>query len=188
MARSILSRLFSRGREDGARRRVVRRPVGVTLTLEVLEDRLTPSGGPGGGPGPSGGHGGGGPGPSSSTAAVLQPGGQAPTFNLASLLATLSDTGVLLNDLTSGPGYPLAPSGGPSLQGNMRVVADPSTFPLSMQTSDVAVVPVLLTADPGTGSGSAPSSYTLVLLDPMTGMTYSLSVTLIPPAPGSGGP
>ncbi len=100
------------------------------------------------------------------------------TFQLGALMTALSTGGMTVSQLFSG--YPLAPGCGPSLQGNL-VTTDPSTVPMPMQNSTVAVVPVLLASAGGTGYGS----FTLVLLDPATGVTYSISVNMVAPASGS---
>jgi hypothetical protein len=76
-------------------------------------------------------------------------------------------------------GYPLAPGGGPSLQGDL-ITTSQSTIPMPMQNSTVAVVPVLLASAGGSGYGS----FTLVLLDPTTGVNYSLTVNMTAPATG----
>src|SRR5262249_42565487 len=96
----------------------------------------------------------------------------------------LATGGLSVGQLFSG--YPLAPNGGPALQGNLIQISDPSTVPLPMQNSTVAVVPILLTSAPTTNSGST-STYTIVLLDTSTRLTYSLPVTMTPPPTGSGG-
>ena len=101
------------------------------------------------------------------------------TFQLGTLIQALSTGGMTISQLFSG--YPLAPSSGPSLQGNLVTSSDPSTVPMPMQNSTVAVVPILLTSAPGS------SSYTLVMLDPMTGMTYSFGVNITPPPLSSAG-
>jgi hypothetical protein len=97
------------------------------------------------------------------------------TFQLGALLTALSTGGMTVSQLFSG--YPLAPGGGPSLQGDL-VTTSPATVPMPMQNSTVAVAPVLLASASGTGYGSG----TLVLLDPTTGVTYSVTVNIAAPA------
>jgi hypothetical protein len=158
---------------------------GAALAVELLEDRLAPSGGPGassgrGGSGPSAGSGGGSGSSnppaitSDSTAGAIVTASSGKAFQLGALMTALSTGGMTISQLFSG--YPLAPSGGPSLQGDL-VTTDPSTVPMSMQNSTVAVVPVLLASAGGTGYGS----YTLVLLDATTGVTYSVPVNMTAP-------
>jgi hypothetical protein len=165
-------------------------------SFEVLEDRVTPSGGPGtsgtsGGPGSSG-SGGGGPGSSTSTAIVstapgaLVSGTSGKTYTLSGLIAALGNGGMTISQLFSG--YPLPPTGGPALQNNLLTLSDPSAVPYPMQNSNVALVPVLLVSNSGTGSGPSSPSYTLVMLDPVSGTTYSLAVNMTSPAPVTGGP
>ena len=149
---------------------------------------------PSGGPGPSGGSGGsgssgrsgGGTGssnPQGIVSSALVTSSSRKTFQLGATLAALSQGGMSISQLFSG--YPIAPGGGPALQGNLVVLSDPSSVAWSMQNSTVAVVPILLTTAPGSGS----QSYTLVLLDTTTGMTYSVAVNVLPaPTTSSGGP
>jgi hypothetical protein len=187
MAQTILSRLF------GFPHRIPARPAPRTvrhhasLAVEALEDRLVPSGGPG----PSGGSGGsgGGPGPSNTQAVVsgsssgaLATGSSGKTFQLGSVITSLSTGGVTISQLFSG--YPIAPGGGPALQNNLVVLTDPSSVPWSMQNSTVAVVPILLTTSTDT-SGS--QSYNLVMLDTTTGLTYTVAVNVLSSASTSGG-
>src|SRR6516162_4047251 len=181
MAQTMWSRLFGSSRSP-ARARARSAPP----TVELLEDRLAPSGGPGtsggfSGSGPSGSSGGG-PGSSNPPAITSgSPGGtivtasSGKTFQLGALMTALGSGGMTISQLFSG--YPLAPGGGPSLQGDL-VTTDPSTIPMPMQNSTVAVVPVLLASAGGTGYGS----YVLVLLDPTTGVTYSVPVNMCAPA------
>ncbi len=180
MAQTMWSWLFGPSRSPARARTWSAAPA-----IEVLEDRLVPSGGPG----PSGGSDGsgtsGGPGPSSPPAITSDSSGgtivtasSGKTFQLGALMTALSTGGMTVSQLFSG--YPLAPGCGPSLQGNL-VTTDPSTVPMPMQNSTVAVVPVLLASAGGTGYGS----FTLVLLDPATGVTYSISVNMVAPASGS---
>jgi hypothetical protein len=154
--------------------------------VEVLEDRVTPSGGPG--PSGSGSSGGGGPGASGPTAIVSSSSSQViatatsgKTLQLGATLTALASGGMTLSQLFSG--YPLAPGGGPSIQGDLLQITDPSVIPAPMQDSTAAVVPVLLT----TTSGSGTTSYTLVMYDPTTGLSYSVPVTMTPPPSGTGG-
>jgi hypothetical protein len=158
----------------------------------MLEDRLTPSGGPGpsggGGSGSSGGSGGGGPGASGSAAIISAPqgtlvtGSSGKTYTLGQVITALSNGGMTVSQLFSG--YPLPPSVGPALSNNLVTLSDPSAVPFPMQNSNVALVPVLLVAGSNMGSGSSSSSsYTLVMLDPASGMTYSLAVNMVSPAP-----
>jgi hypothetical protein len=100
------------------------------------------------------------------------------TFKIDDTTAAPTAAGVLFSELLSG--YPLPPSVGPNLQGDLLVLSNPSAFPYSLQNSNVAVVPILLTATSSMGPGSTPS-YTLILLDPVSGVTYSIPVTLLPP-------
>src|SRR5579885_45005 len=181
MAQTVWSVLFGRSQ----RRPSARRPAAASLAVEVLEDRLTPSGGPG----PSGGgSGGGGPGPSGTTAIVsstsdqvIATGSSGKTFQLGSMLTALSSGGLTLSQLFSG--YPLAPSGGPSIQGDLLQTTNPSAIPAPMQNSTASVVPVLLTSSSSNGT----TSYTMIVLDPSTGLTYSVPVTMSPPPSGTGG-
>ena len=154
--------------------------------IELLEDRLAPSGGPGpsGGIGVSGTSGGPGGGPGSSGPPAITSGSSAgtivtassgKTFQLGALLTALSTGGMTVSQLFSG--YPLAPGGGPSLQGDL-VTTSPATVPMPMQNSTVAVAPVLLASASGTGYGTG----TLVLLDPTTGVSYSVTVNIAAPA------
>ena len=159
------------------------RPAGASLMVEVLENRLVPSGGPG----PSGTSGG--PGSSSppaitsgSSGSVIVTGSSGKTFQMGALIQALSTGGMTISQLFSG--YPLAPNGGPSLQGDLLTLGSTSSVPMPMQNSTVAVVPVLLTSAGGSGSGSL---YTLVLLDPATGATYSVPVSMTSPSTGGGG-
>ncbi|HEX5271893.1 MAG TPA: hypothetical protein VFW33_15450 [Gemmataceae bacterium] len=181
MAQTLLARLF------GTPRKASRPLRSASLSVEALEDRLTPSGGPGpsGGSGSSGGSGGG-HGSSSTQAIVsgsssgaLVTGVSGKTYQLGSLITSLSSGGMSISQLFSG--YPIAPGGGPALQNNLATLTDPSTVPWSMQNSTVAIVPVLLTTNMDSGS------YTLVMLDPTTGQTYTVNVTMTTPAPSSGG-
>jgi hypothetical protein len=183
MAQASWSRLLGLSRSS-SRGRTPRRVPSAAPAVELLEDRLAPSGGPG----TSGGSGSGGPGPSSSPALVSGPtagtivtGSSGKTFQLGATLTALSTGGLSISQLFSG--YPLAPNGGPSIQGDLVQLSNPSAVPLPMQNSTVAVVPILLTS--GSGSGS----YTLVMLDPTTGATYSVPVNLASaPTSTSGGP
>lgn len=179
MAQTMWSRLFGPSRSPDRVRTWSAAPA-----IELLEDRLVPSGGPG----PSGVSGGsgtsGGPGSSSppaitsgSSGGTIVTASSGQTFQLGALMTALSTGGMTISQLFSG--YPLAPGGGPSLQGDL-VTTDPSTVPMPMQNSTVAVVPVLLASAGGTGYGS----YTLVLLDPATGVSYSVPVTMVAPATG----
>jgi hypothetical protein len=112
---------------------------------------------------------------SGSTAGTIVTASSGKTFQLGSLMTALSTGGMTLSQLFSG--YPLAPNGGPSLQGDL-VTTDPSTVPVPMQNSTVAVVPILLTSVGGPAYGSA----NLVLLDQTTGATYSVLVSVSPAA------
>jgi hypothetical protein len=104
------------------------------------------------------------------------------TFQLSAILTSLNSGGMSISQLFSG--YPIAPGSGPALQNDLVSLSDPSSVPLSLQNSTVAVVPILLTTS---SSGSGSQSYTLVMLDPTTGMTYSVAVNMQSPAPISGG-
>jgi hypothetical protein len=109
------------------------------------------------------------------------------TYTLGSLVAALSQGGMTISQLFSG--YPIPPGGGPALGNDLVTLSDASSAPYPMQNSNVALVPVLLVSGSGTGSGSSSSSYTLVMLDPTSGSTYSLAVNMTPPAaPVTGGP
>jgi hypothetical protein len=116
---------------------------------------------------------------SSSSGGTIATASSAKTFQMGTLVQALSTGGMTISQLFSG--YPLAPNGGPSLQGNLVTISDPSAVPMPMQNSTVAVVPILLTSAPNS------SSYTLVMLDPTTGLTYSVAVNMAAPAPTSGG-
>jgi hypothetical protein len=100
------------------------------------------------------------------------------------VVTALSNGGLTISQLFSG--YPLAPNGGPALSNDLVTLSNPSTVPYPMQNSNVALVPILLVA----GSTSGPySPATLVMLDPTTGITYSLAVNVQPPPPPvTGGP
>jgi hypothetical protein len=173
------SRLFGTSRSPARAR-----PSRPALAVELLEDRLAPSGGPGpsgGGPGPSGSSGGG-PGSSSppaitsgSSGGTIVTASSGKTFQLGALMTSLSTGGMTISQLFSG--YPLPPGGGPALQGDL-VSIDSSTVPMPMQDSTVAVIPILLVSAGGSGYGSA----TLVLLDPSSGATYSVLVSVSPGA------
>jgi hypothetical protein len=188
MEQTMWSRLFGRPRSS-ARARVS----SAAPAVELLEDRLVPSGGPGpsgGSSGSSPGGSGGGSGPSSPPAITSGPSAgtivtasSGKTFQLGALVTALGAGGMSISQLFSG--YPLAPGGGPALQNDL-LTTDPSTVPMSMQNSTVAVVPILLTSSATSGS-SGPSSYTLVVLDPTTGATYSMPVTMTAPAPAPAG-
>src|SRR5262249_20729532 len=149
-----------------ARRQAVRRRASPALRVEMLEDRLTPSGGhtdrdlvvP---PAHTSGHG--------------SPRAPARAFKFDDTAPALAPA-VLLAELFSA--YPLPPSVGPALQNDTLVLSTPSAWPFSQQNSPVAVVPVMLLGSSSMGTG--PSSFTLVLLDPVTGFTYSVPVTAVP--------
>ena len=185
MAQTVWSRLLGLSRPS-PRGRVVGRPASASLAVELLEDRLVPSGGPGpsgvsGGPGPSVSSGGG-PGSSSppaitsgTSSGVIATATSGKTFQLGATLQALASGGLTVSQLFSG--YPLAPNGGPSLQGDLLTLSGSSSAPLPMDNSTVAVVPVLLTSG---GSGS----YTLVFVDPVTGTNYSVPVNMTPPTTG----
>jgi hypothetical protein len=117
-----------------------------------------------------------------SSPGVLVTGSSGKTFQLGAMLTALNSGGMTISQLFSG--YPIAPGGGPALQNDLVTISDPSSVPWSMQNSTVAVVPILLTAN---SSGSGSQSYTMVMLDPTTGMTYSVAVNMQAPAPTSGG-
>jgi hypothetical protein len=153
-----------------ARRQAVRRPRSSVLQVEVLEDRLTPSGGHGGKALVARPH---------HTSGKISRGAPARVFKLDDTAPPLAPN-VLLSELFSG--YPLPPSVGPALQNDTLVLSNPSAWPFSQQNSPVAVVPVMLVG--GSSMGTGPSSYTLVLLDPVTGFTYSVPVTAVPPPAG----
>jgi hypothetical protein len=189
MAQTILSRLLGRSRRVPARStpRAVRNQA--SLTVEALEDRLTPSGGPGPSGGSGGGGPGGGPGPSSTQVLVSEPssgslvtGSSGKTYQLGALVTSLGTGGMTVSQLFSG--YPIAPGSGPSLQNDLVTVSDPSSVPYSMQNSTVAVVPILLTT---TTDASGSQSYSLVMLDPSTGTTYTVPVNVATSGPTSGG-
>src|SRR5689334_5650828 len=106
MALAIWSRFLRVCRKGVSRRgrapvhSVRRRPASALPGFEVLEDRVTPSGGPGpsgGSGGSSGSSGGGGPGPSGSAAIVstssgaLVTGSSGKTYTLSSLVKALGD-------------------------------------------------------------------------------------------------
>jgi hypothetical protein len=193
MAFAILSRFFGASRTRGARP-VRRRPTSALPSFEVLEDRVTPSGGPGpsggGGSGSSGGPSGGGgsTAPSGSTVLIstsgaLVTGSSGKTYTLGSFVASLNEGGLTINQLFSG--YPLPPGGGPALANDLVTLSDPSSVPYPMQNSNVALVPILLVSGSSSGSGSSSPSYTLVMLDPMSGTTYSFGVNMTPPAPSA---
>src|SRR5947209_1914943 len=99
-----------------------RRAGGFSPTLEVMEDRLTPSGGSGGGGGGGSGGGGGGSGSGgggailTSTSGSGSSSGSGKAFKLDDNAAPIA-TGALLSELFSG--YPLPPSLGPGLKGDM---------------------------------------------------------------------
>jgi hypothetical protein len=91
--------------------------------------------------------------------------------------------GILLSELLSG--YPIPPSLGPGLTGDMIVLTDPTAWPFSAGQSNVAVVPVLLTGAPS-GTGPVGSSGTLTFLDVSTGTTFSVPVAIVPAVPAQG--
>jgi hypothetical protein len=129
----------------------------VRLSVEGLEDRLTPSGGPPTAPSNQGGP------PANSG-----PGndGQGTTANvpIQQLLA----------------GYPVPPSLGPAPAGTL-ITANPSAIPAALQGGRVSVVPVQLTGGATLVVGGAPAAGSLTLSDPATGATYVIPVTLVPP-------
>jgi hypothetical protein len=199
MAQTFFSRLFGRAPRVPARSVPRRLRNHASLAVESLEDRVTPSGGPGlsGGPGSSGGSsgsGGSGGGPASSNSQAIVSGSSGAlattssnkTYQLGTVITALSGGGMTISQLFSG--YPIAPGGGPALQNNLVTLSDPSSVPWSMQNSTVAVIPILVTTSTSSGSGS--QSYTLVMLDTTTGMTYAVSVNMLSSTStsGQGGP
>jgi hypothetical protein len=144
----------------------------VVLRLEQLEDRLVPSGGTGtsstsGGSGSSGGSSGG---PTSVVSTTTVSPTITFTLNISAVNQATGPT--LLSMLISG--YPVAPSTGPSLSGDM-LITDPSLL-TSLGNSTVALIPVT------SGSGSIT---TLTLVNTTTGATVDVPVTYAPP-PTSG--
>jgi hypothetical protein len=149
------------------------------LHLEALEDRLVPSGGPGtsapsgssGGPSPSalvstsGGTGTSTPGGPSGGVQQTQT-AQPPPVVMNFVQQALASIGQSLPG--TGPGYPVAPSCGPALNGSLLSPTDVSALPAPMQQSAVAVVPLMLT-----GTDSA----TLLALPPPPGYSVSLVTT-----------
>src|SRR5690242_13672093 len=165
MAFSMWSRLLQRRRKETLARcvpasRSSPRARSVSLNLESLEERALLSGGPG----PSGGSGSsgtsGGPGPSALVSQPTTSGQQGPssgsssgssgsnsgssgsgtavyagTINVGAPLPAPGPYGILLQDLFSG--YPLPPTSGPSLQGDVLVLTNPSSWPFSTPQSTV---------------------------------------------------
>jgi hypothetical protein len=94
----------------------------------------------------------------------------------------------------TGPGYPVAPTCGPSLSGNLLNPTDVSALPASMQQSAVAVVPLMLTGTDSATLLSMPTppgySASLVTAATATGTATYLVVTTAAPttinsAPGA---
>jgi hypothetical protein len=134
------------------------------LSVEGLEDRLAPSGGP-----PTA--------PSSDQGGISGKSGPGND--------SLSTTNVPIQQLLAG--YPVPPSLGPAPVGTL-ITADPTAIPVALQGGKVNVVPVQLTGGAALTPGGAPAAGTLTLLDPVTGATFVIPVTLVPPPAPVAGP
>jgi hypothetical protein len=150
MLASLFTRLFGARQAASARRLVgaQRRPTPATclLSLEVLEDRTVPSGGPG----PSSlVSGSGGPGPSAlvstsgSNASGSTPGGSSQTSQQTQVLVNYLNQ-ALSKLVPGGPAYPLPPTIGPTQSGDLLAPSDVAALPVAMQQSAVAVIPLTL--------------------------------------------
>jgi hypothetical protein len=96
----------------------------------------------------------------------------------------------------TGPGYPVAPTCGPTLNGSLLNPSDVAALPASMQQSAVAVVPLMLTGTDSATLLSVPTppgySASLVTAATAAGTTTYLVVTPVDtttaaPAPAATG-
>jgi hypothetical protein len=97
--------------------------------------------------------------------------------------------GIPLTELFSG--YPLPPSVGPALKGDVLVLTNPSALPVSAQGSTLAAVPVLLTGvSIAPIPGSTSLSVTLTYKNLSTGSNFTLNATAFKPTtlPHGAGP